>query len=49
MFKYPYVGASTNSVSYMVYNDVLEAYKQNMRIEPYDARVYKLVRYKSVY
>ena len=49
MFKYAYVGASSYSVNYMVYTDILEAYKQNMRIEPYDAKVYKLVRYKTVY
>ena len=33
----------------MVYNDMLEAYKQNMRVEPYDAKVYKLVKYNSMY
>lgn len=49
MFKYSYVGASNYSVGYMVYTDVLEAYKQNMRVEPYDAKTYKLVRYKSIY
>ena len=49
IFKYSYSGASSYSENYMVYNDMLEAYKQNMRVEPYDAKVYKLVKYNSMY
>lgn len=49
IFQYPYYGASTYSVYYTVYSDLFEAYKQNMRIEPYDEDVYKLVKYGAMY
>lgn len=49
MFQYSYVGAEAYSVYYTVYNDLLEAYEQNMRIEPYDKNTYKLVKVNTLY
>lgn len=49
MYKYPYMGASSYNPYYVTYCDYSDAYEQNMRIEPCDPDVYKLVRYGRVY
>ena len=49
MFRYSSVGDSVQSVYSAIYNDYLAAYVQNTRVEPYDAKIYKLVKVNSVY
>lgn len=49
IYKYPYMSASSYNPCYVAYCDYAEAYEQNMRIEPCDPDVYKLVKYGRVY
>ena len=49
IFMYSYVGAESYSVYYTMYNDYINAYEQNTRVEPFDANVYKYVKINSMY
>ncbi len=49
MFRYAYVGASNETTYYLDYTDVLNAYTQNIRVEPYDEGVYDRVAYNTLY
>ena len=49
MFQYAYVGAKSETTYYTDYNDVLNAYIQNIRIEPYDEGIYDKVAYNTMY
>lgn len=49
MFKYAYVGASQETTYYTDYNDILEAYTQNIRIEPFEEGVYDRVAVNTMY
>ena len=49
MFEYSSVGDTVTSAYSAIYRDYLASYVQNMRVEPYDAKVYKLVKVNTVY
>lgn len=49
MFRYAYVGATSDTTYYTDYNDILNAYTQNIRVEPYEEKVYDRVAYNTMY
>ena len=49
MFRYAYVGVTSDTTYYIDYNDILNAYTQNIRVEPYEEKVYDRVAYNTMY
>ena len=49
LFQYPYYGATSNSAHYTHFTDLIEAYEQNMRVEPYDEKVYARVAVNTMF
>ncbi|MBO4353830.1 MAG: hypothetical protein J5860_02695 [Clostridia bacterium] len=49
MYRYPYYGASSNSSTYEIYLNDLEAYEQNTAALPVDDSVYKRIAINTLY